>query len=286
MNTSNSKIKKIQLIELDMLKAFVNVCAELKLKYFLAGGTLLGAIRHNGFIPWDDDIDVIMPREDYEKFLEKGQALLEKKYFIQNYKTDPEFVLNFTKIRNSETTFIEKTSKNRNINHGIYIDIFPLDGFPRKKVDYIKTKIFDTLYGYQVDKYFFYEEKIKENFFKHIAKKIFSDMLYRKKSLREIQDKKEKMYKKYKYTDSENIISYCGMYGKKEIMPKKYFGEGKKVLFEGIEVIAPQEYDLYLKQFYGDYMKLPPKEQQVTHHYNEIIDLENSYKKYIGGEKI
>lgn len=286
MNTSNSKIKKIQLIELDMLKAFVNVCAELKLKYFLAGGTLLGAIRHNGFIPWDDDIDVIMPREDYEKFLEKGQALLEKKYFIQNYKTDPEFVLNFTKIRNSETTFIEKTSKNRNINHGIYIDIFPLDGFPRKKVDYIKTKIFDTLYGYQVDKYFFYEEKIKENFFKHIAKKIFSDMLYRKKSLREIQDKKEKMYKKYKYTDSEKIISYCGMYGKKEIMPKKYFDEGKKVFFEGIEVIAPQEYDLYLKQFYGDYMKLPPKEQQVTHHYNEIIDLENSYKKYIGGEKI
>ena len=286
MNTANSKIKKIQLIELDMLKAFVNVCEELKLKYFLAGGTLLGAIRHNGFIPWDDDIDVIMPREDYEKFLEKGQSLLEKKYFIQNYKTDPEFVLNFTKIRNSETTFIEKTSKNRNINHGIYIDIFPLDGFPRKKLDYIKTKIFDTLYGYQVDKYFFYEEKIKENFFKHIAKKIFSDMLYRKKSLREIQDKKEKMYKKYKYTDSEKIISYCGMYGKKEIMPKKYFGEGKKVLFEGIEVIAPQEYDLYLKQFYGDYMKLPPKEQQVTHHYNEIIDLENSYKKYIGGEKI
>ena len=286
MDNFDVESKKLQLIELDIFKSFLMVCKKLDLKYFLAGGTLLGAIRHNGFIPWDDDIDVIMPREDYEKFLEKGQALLEKKYFIQNYKTDPEFVLNFTKIRNSETTFIEKTSKNRNINHGIYIDIFPLDGFPRKKLDYIKTKIFDTLYGYQVDKYFFYEEKIKENFFKHIAKKIFSDMLYRKKSLREIQDKKEKMYKKYKYTDSEKIISYCGMYGKKEIMPKKYFGEGKKVFFEGMEVIAPQEYDLYLKQFYGDYMKLPPKEQQVTHHYNEIIDLENSYKKYIGGEKI
>ena len=223
MDNFDVESKKLQLIELDIFKSFLMVCKKLDLKYFLAGGTLLGAIRHNGFIPWDDDIDVIMPREDYEKFLEKGQALLEKKYFIQNYKTDPEFVLNFTKIRNSETTFIEKTSKNRNINHGIYI---------------------------------------------------------------EIQDKKEKMYKKYKYTDSEKIISYCGMYGKKEIMPKKYFGEGKKVLFEGIEVIAPQEYDLYLKQFYGDYMKLPPKEQQVTHHYNEIIDLENSYKKYIGGEKI
>lgn len=285
MNKENEQLKELQLVELDMLKDFIKVCEILELKYFLAGGTLLGAIRHKGFIPWDDDIDVVMPREDYEIFLEKAQDLLDKEYFVQNYKTDPEFVLSFSKIRNSETTFIEKTSKNRNINHGVYIDIFPIDGFPKKKWQYLKNKVFNLMYTYQTDKYFYYEKKVSPNLKTRIIG-WFSDLLYKNRTLREIQDKKEKIYTKYKYNNSEKVISYCGIYGEKEIMPRGYFGEGEKAIFEGIEVRVPQKYDLYLKQFYGDYMKLPPKEQQVAHHYNEIIDLENSYKKYIGGEKI
>lgn len=285
MNKENEQLKELQLVELDMLKDFIKVCEILELKYFLAGGTLLGAIRHKGFIPWDDDIDVVMPREDYEIFLEKAQDLLDKEYFVQNYKTDPEFVLSFSKIRNSETTFIEKTSKNRNINHGVYIDIFPIDGFPKKKWQYLKNKVFNLMYTYQTDKYFYYEKKVSPNLKTRIIG-WFSDLLYKNRTLREIQDKKEKIYTKYKYNNSEKVISYCGIYGEKEIMPKEYFGEGENAIFEGIEVRVPQKYDLYLKQFYGNYMKLPPKEQQVAHHYNEIIDLENSYKKYIGGEKI
>ena len=96
-------------MELEILKEFIGVCANLNLRYFLAGGSVLGTIRHNGFIPWDDDIDVIMPRKDYEIFLEKGQSLMQKQFFIQTYKTEPDYVMGFAKIRNSNTTFIEKS---------------------------------------------------------------------------------------------------------------------------------------------------------------------------------
>ena len=128
-----TNLRELQLVELEILKDFIRVCEELNVQYFLDSGTLLGCIRHKAFIPWDDDIDVSMPREDYEIFIKEGQKLLKDGYFLQNYNTDLEFIANFSKIRNTDTTFIESSIKDLKINHGVYIDIFPLDGYKPKE---------------------------------------------------------------------------------------------------------------------------------------------------------
>lgn len=170
-------LRKLQLAELEILKDFIRVCNELKLTYFLDSGTLLGCIRHEGFIPWDDDIDVSMPREDYEIFLEKGQALLKREYFLQSYKTEPNYTLNFAKIRNSNTTFIESSVKDLNINHGIFIDIFPIDGYkPDRKIEnYINEKKI-TLYNVQINK--LYNIKTPKTF-KYKILTILSNIMFR-----------------------------------------------------------------------------------------------------------
>ena len=119
---------ELKKIELEMFKYYLAICEKHDLKYFLIGGTLLGAVRHKGFIPWDDDIDIGMPRPDYEKFLLVAQKELPEHIFLQTHNTDIEYPNCFAKLRNSDTTFIETSCKKLKINHGIYIDIFPLDG--------------------------------------------------------------------------------------------------------------------------------------------------------------
>ena len=121
-------------IQTNMLKEFIEICENNKLQYFVIYGTLLGTIRHKGFIPWDDDIDVIMARNYYETFMKIGQKSLSEHLFLQNHITDKNYLCNFAKIRNNETTFIEIATQNIDINHGVYIDIFPLDGLAKNKL--------------------------------------------------------------------------------------------------------------------------------------------------------
>ena len=127
MELSPQQLNVLKEKELELLRLFLEVCARLELTYYVLGGTLLGAVRHQGFIPWDDDIDVGMPRKDYTVFLQQAQQHLPEDIFLQTCFTDPAFPANYAKLRNSSTTFMESAFKNRNINHGICIDIFPLD---------------------------------------------------------------------------------------------------------------------------------------------------------------
>ena len=125
----------VQIKELELLKIFISICEKYHIKYFLACGSVLGAIKYKGFIPWDDDIDVCLLRPDYERFLDVANAEIPEWCFIQNSKTDPAFPHFFSKLRNSNTTFIEKGTAHLHINHGIYLDIFPIDGYPFDKKD-------------------------------------------------------------------------------------------------------------------------------------------------------
>ena len=124
---------ELQKLEFDMLGEVMRISELLGIKCFLVCGTALGAVKYKGFIPWDDDVDVGMFREDYERFCAEAPKFLPEPYFLQTHDTDPVYPLIFAKLRNSQTTYIESSIKSLNINHGVYIDIFPLDLYPVKK---------------------------------------------------------------------------------------------------------------------------------------------------------
>ena len=121
-----------QKVSFEILKVFIDICQKLDINYYMACGSVLGAIKYGGFIPWDDDIDVCLLRPEYEIFVEKAPNFLPDYYFLQNYKSDPLYPSVTSKIRDSRTTWIEKGVAHLDINHGIYLDIFPIDGYPKK----------------------------------------------------------------------------------------------------------------------------------------------------------
>ena len=124
-----------------LLKLFIEICNKLQLKYFLVCGSALGAVKYKGFIPWDDDVDVALFREDYEFFCKEAPKLLPKQFFLQNYHSDPAFPAIYSKLRGSTTTCIEESVENLHINHGISLDIFPLDGYPINKNEQRRLEI-------------------------------------------------------------------------------------------------------------------------------------------------
>lgn len=270
--TSEQQIQ-IKQISLELFKCFIKICEELNLNYYVLGGTLLGAVRHNGFIPWDDDIDVGMPRADYNIFMEKAQLFLPEYYFLQNYITDVEYTLGYAKIRDSRTAYIESLYSNQKINHGVFIDVFPLDYYPDSKFERF---IFDK-------KLVVYDKRVRDTLnIEHsvsLRAEIFSKIaLILLPDLHKVCAKRDKLMSSVK--SSGTLANIYGAWRKKEYVPSEWFGDGTKLEFEGISVTGPKYYDKWLTQVYGDYMTLPPVEKRTTHHNVDIVDLDNSYKIY------
>ena len=273
MILTQDDLQQLKQVELNAFKAFIDVCEQLNLRYYLLGGTLLGAVRHKGFIPWDDDIDVGMPRADYEIFLEKAQKLLPEKYFVQSMHTEKDFFYNYAKIRDVETTYLESSVAHLRICHGVFIDIFPLDWYPAETE--IKS---------------FFKKKTNltrriENVFGGVYKRAWWKkilcFLLTPVSTREALERREQLY--LSATDKRKTANYSGAWGDKEIVPTEWYGEGRILEFEGLSVRAPKEYEKWLTQVYGDYMKLPPEEKRVGHHYVDAFDLNAPYTKYTKG---
>lgn len=269
MNTDAVILEKLKKIELDILRQFIEICEKLNLKWFILYGSCLGAVRHHGFIPWDDDIDVGLMRDDYELFLEKAPLLLPENYFLQNAETDPDYSMNYAKIRCSDTTFIEKTVKDFNINHGIYIDIFPITEYQPSKIFDIKAKF----YSICISQAYNFEDNgsLPRKAIKGVLRSFIKDYHV-------ARDKKEQLFRNAEKKGTGIVSTFCGNC---ENMPKEIFDTVEKMPFENLEVNVPGKWDEYLTLLYGDYMTLPPEEKRVTHHYTEIIDPEKSYKEYI-----
>lgn len=275
MELSNNQLSALKEQELSILKSFLNVCSQLNLTYYVIGGTLLGAVRHQGFIPWDDDIDIGMPRNHYERFLANGQQYLEDGLFLQTFQTDPEYPANFAKIRLSNTTFVEYSIKDRKINHGVYIDIFPLDFFPDSKRNIFAIK--NLLLSLRIS------DAFSINALKPQTKalRFFTRYLYPSVSV--ALAKREKLFKSV--TDGKLIANHCGAWGKKEIMPAHWYGKGVPLTFETLEVNAPTCYHEWLTQVYGDYMQLPPPEKRIPHHHVAAFSLKHPYTAYLEGRQ-
>lgn len=263
-------IQKLKALELDLLKAFIAVCEKHDLLYFLVEGSALGAVRHGGFIPWDDDIDVAMPREDYEKFLAVAQADLPEGLFLQTNETDPAYVTGFAKIRNSNTAFIETSARKLAINHGVYLDIFVLDGCNNFAATKKKTKLLQA----RIASRFLVKRSLKGRMVQFVAAIRYPSVARAVRLL-------DTIHRAVPYATAENVVNYGSAWGKKEVMPREIYGKGVLGSFEGVPVRLPEKVDEYLTRLYGDYMTPPPPEKQVSHHNCDVIDLERSYKEYV-----
>lgn len=253
------EIKKIQIIILDEVVKF---CNQEKLSYFLGYGTLLGAIRHNGYIPWDDDIDLIMPRPDYEIFIHTfNDKSLEFK--VYSHFTEQDYYLPFAKVSYEKTRLIEQTDISFD-NIGVNIDIFPLDGCgnDKKEVTMLmkKIRIFRnilTIKSVSIDS----KRALHKNLILLLGKIALKPINYRK-----IVNKISKYSMKFKFITSEWVGCLVWNYGVKEIMKKEIFMNQTYIEFEGKNYLSPLDFNTYLSCLYSDYLTLPPIAKRVTHH--------------------
>lgn len=263
----NVDIKKLHDALQEILDYVADVCEKNGLTYFLVYGTALGAHRHNGFIPWDDDIDIAMPRDDYEKFIEIMQKETDGSYELQNEDNEENYFLSFAKIRKNNTVFIESIAEDIYKNNGIYIDIFPLD--------YVKKP---ASFGYKL-------RKIWIKYLKHTLKVASCKELYKQKrnrlvywfecviSIPAMIMPKNKLVKKLNRVmagaSTKEQATHIAQYDSDNaglLMPYSYYFPAQKHLYEGKMYNIPNEIENYLRLNYGDtYMELPPKEKQQTH---------------------
>ena len=257
-----------------MLKWFHEFCKNNDIRYFAIGGTILGAVRHQGFIPWDDDIDIGMPRSDYIKLIDIMRKKTDSQYVLESPLQNIDFVYSYSKLYDTSTTLIENTRKG--VKRGIYLDIFPLDGIGNslkesvrnfKKIDFRNNLLSSRVCALNH----------RRKWYKNMAIVMFSCLpkfiLSKEKLIKSI----ENLCLKNNYDSSKYVGNLVGNWHEKEIMPKECFGEPKLYKFENLEIFGPENYDAYLQNLYGDYMKLPPKEKQVSHHDYIKIDLNTSY---------
>ena len=263
-----SNMELLHKVDLDIVKEVVSICDKYKMKYYMLGGTMLGAIRHKGFIPWDDDIDLGIPRKDYEKFLIVAPKELSSHLKVVNYRTDPEYHYYITRILDTETKVEEERIGNDNRYTNASIDIFPIDGTPNNGI-LRKIYFFRVLY-HRALMSLCYKDSIDRKRSRGKAERILLWVMERlpiekMTTPRKQKDAIDRLLRKQKIEGAKYIGNIMGAYRTREIVPSKFYGEGKMFPFENIELRGMELADEYLKWTYGDYMKLPPVNKRKTH---------------------
>ena len=263
---------------IDVLSVFIRICEAQGLRYFCAGGTAIGAVRHQGMIPWDDDIDVFMPRPDYDRFLRLAAQSMPEGYEVLSPYATKDYPMYFAKMCNARTTLLE----NERIPcvFGLYIDIFPLDGAcedvetcyrEKRRFKRLMNKLEAVSTRNSFGEYIGLLTKRRE--WGRFAVKTVA-FCCRSWLRRRLLKQMDSIAYGHDYALSSRVVTYSGAYQRQEIYPKAWLETPQMFAFEGLMVNLPHDYDAYLRHFFGDYMTLPPVEQRTSHHQKVFFDLD------------
>jgi len=264
MEMDSEKLRKLKKKELKILMEFDKVCEEIGVDYTLAHGTLLGAVRHKGFIPWDEDVDVAMLRKDYEKFVESGQELLPENLFIQTSETDPDYHNNHAKLLDISTTLKEPVHKCLDIKDGIFIDIFPIDA--ESSIKYIRW--IDNILIFILQSIRFSSMVSKKSILGKFRKIFLSPLA---KLIGNHKLNKLETYIRIKNNKKGKSLAYCDFhrsffFKEEKLLDINIFLDLEQIDFENREFQAIKERDYYLSVKYGNYNELPPKKDRIPQH--------------------
>ena len=270
--------EELKALELDILKDVADFCDVRGIRYYICGGTLLGAVRHKGFIPWDDDIDIMMPRPDYLKFVFSYNGH-NPRYLVKSIENDADYWRTFAKVFDLRTFLREDVIRVAKKDNGVFIDIFPVDGLPEKRwkqaILFKQLEFLNFLYhgsAWNYTKSFKYADSkdklaVLKGRVRTFLKFIAVTLLYplpTKKLIALINETASNL--PFETAIDVAAIVDCHYGGAKERMPRLAFEKRQEFEFEGYRFWGTQAYDLYLSNMYGNYMELPPEERRVTHH--------------------
>lgn len=281
------EMKKVWAVELDLLNEFARVCAKHHLKWFVYAGTMLGAVRHNGFIPWDDDIDVAMPRIDYEKLCKIADEEFSQPYFLQNEDSDPLFGKVFSKLINLNTTCIEYSDKDSPAKHCIFIDVFPYDHVPDDEHDRddFFMKLEECFYQINSCRHIvqLYTAKTGQGLFKktkHFIKHlVYKYVLGSRGDYLAYMKKHLELATKYNNCDTscvgEILLPPIG----RHVWDKEWVENLIEMPFEMLRVFVPIGYEKCLEGAFGKDWKVP--QQLPSLHSGLVFDADCSYEDYV-----
>lgn len=272
----NSTLRKVQMAQLKIAKEIKRICDKNGIEYFLDSGTLLGAVRHKGFIPWDDDMDIGMTRANYERFIEAAKTDLEEEFFLQTWDTDKNYPMPFAKIRLNGTKYIETVFEKAEMHQGIYVDVFPYDGWPSKKSQQKKLWRKRLFIQSQIMMKCHYMKFKSDKAWKYFLKTIMFTFI----KFLSLFRSKHALIKKYcKTTKKFNGLAGNDIYEQTVnfkfgywVIPSACLGKSVELPFENETFKCPENYNEYLSKVYGDYMTPPPVDKRQKGH--QIIEVE------------
>ena len=261
MNYDTELMVKLQKVQLEIATVVKDICEKNGIRYFLAYGTLIGAVRHDGFIPWDDDIDIMMPYPDLLKFEQACKTDLPQGYFYQSPQTDPEYRLSIMRVCKDNTLLIEKDKMNKNIHHGIFVDIYPLYGAAPKNKR--KLQVFRAMKR----ALYLLDEPVQNH---GTLMRLGSSFLLKTKTQKGKARAEKKLFEKISKYDYDTSDTVACLDSAVSVMRTEYkrewFGNGVMHKFGETEFMIPENADAVLRAYFGDYMQLPPEEERKPHH--------------------
>lgn len=260
LDLTKEQLRQLQLIELELLKEVERICQKCDIHYTIIAGTMLGAVRHGGFIPWDDDADVALLRPEYEKFVKACQTELDTtRFYFQDHTNTPGYRWGYGKLRRKDTLFLREHQEHMPYEQGVFIDVFPMDGIPDNRM----KRRFHDFHCFCIRKILWSEVgRIAD---KNVLMRKWYSMLslipdtvilgHYNRFIRRSNRKQTEMVRMLMFPSPNKELGYY----------RRWYIESKRILFEGVELEGMKDCEEYLAFTYGDYMQLPPKEQRKVH---------------------